>query len=182
MTSRAIALLAALALTGACVEYEAGTSVEVEWSAETPAGLTVERLTVRVASVELIPCESAFAWLSPIGAAHAHGGATVNTDALELAQGAVTGKPLAPPAGRYCQVMATLGAEGADGVVLKGTSAGQPVHARHAARRHLVELDLPLVLNAAHRHTTLKMRLDLRAPQPPTLDFGLRADTAHAHP
>lgn len=117
--------LAVLALgLGACGVREEGLTIGVLASVAPVSRASISEATLRLSSVELTPCPSTTAtvwrWLSPIGTAWAHGDAPGDgplvldvDDAIDLARpGTQALGTLRPPPGRYCRLVARLGADG----------------------------------------------------------------------
>jgi hypothetical protein len=136
MTAAALALLFGL---GACGVREEGLTIDVAAAVAPPStplsladgsALSITEATLLVSSVELMPCPStaakAWRWLSPLGIAWAHG-ATTGKGPLTLsiaapvdlaAPGTQALGKLRPPPGRFCRLVARLGASDPDGGAL----------------------------------------------------------------
>lgn len=91
---------------------------------------SVAEASLRLSSLELTPCPSTaskvWRWLSPIGTVWAHGDAPedgplvlrIDTPVDLATPGTQALGTLRPPPGRYCRLVARLGASGADGGAL----------------------------------------------------------------
>lgn len=116
-----------LLFLSACGVREEGLTLDVVANVAPSSAVTSGSL--RISSIELTPCPSTAAtvwrWLSPIGTAWAHGDTTgtgplvlrIDTP-VDLLAGEQSLGTLRPPPGRYCRLVARLGATDADGGAL----------------------------------------------------------------